>query len=113
MSCCTYQGRYDFPALYEGDTFISREIRISENTGTSLASARLVFSKDGAPTKTLTVGSGLTLTATVAGGWVITIDDWVVNIAIGIHIFDLETTDAEGIVRHYLGGSFKVIKAIA
>jgi len=110
---CTYQGNYDFPALYEGDTFVSRDLTIAEESGTTLASARLVFEKGGAATKTLTTSSGLTLTSSTAGAWVITIDEWTVDLATGVHIYDLETTDADGVVRHYLGGTFRVLDATA
>jgi hypothetical protein len=107
---CTYQQHYDFPALYEGDTFESRNITIQEENGSALSSARLVFEKGGAATKTLTSVSGLTLTSTAAGNWVITINAWTVDIAIGTHFWDLETTDAAGVVKHYLGGIFPVIE---
>lgn len=110
---CTYQGNYDFPSLYEGDTFISRDLTIAEESGTTLASARLVFEKGGTATKTLTSSSGLTLTSTAAGNWIITIDEWDVDIAAGTHVYDLETTDADGVVRHYMGGTFRVLESIA
>ena len=110
---CTYQGHYDFPALYEGDTFVSRDITIAEDVGTTLASARLVFEKGGTITKTLTSLSGLTLVSTASGNWIIRINQWTLDLAVGTHIYDLETTDADGVVRHYVGGSLRVLDATA
>lgn len=107
---CTYQAHYEFPAIYEGDTFESRNITIQEENGSALASARLVFEKGGSATKTLTSASGLTLTSTAAGNWIITIDAWAVSIAVGTHFWDLETTDADGVVKHYMGGTMNVIE---
>jgi hypothetical protein len=107
---CTYQAHYDFPTLYEGDTFEARDITIQEDNGSALSSARLVFERNGTATKTLTSASGLTLTSTAAGNWIITINAWAVDIAVGTHFWDLETTDANGVVKHYLGGVFRVIE---
>jgi 2,4-dienoyl-CoA reductase-like NADH-dependent reductase (Old Yellow Enzyme family) len=76
MSCESEQGRLDFPIGYEGGSLESFAITIAEENGAALSSAQIVFkaADSDAAALTLSDGSGLTLTSTAAGGWIITID---------------------------------------
>ena len=111
MSCESDQGRFDFPAISEGGGILSRDFTIAEESGTTLASASMVFKLAGSDTAalTLTGGDGLTLTATTAGAWVITLDQIdAATLAPGVYFYTLKTTDADGLVNHYLAGTLTV-----
>ena len=90
---------------------MSRDFTIAEESGTTLASASMVFKLAGTDTAalTLTGGSGLTLTATAAGAWVITLDQIdAATLAPGVYFYSLKTTDADGLANHYLAGTLTV-----
>lgn len=111
MSCETEQGWFDFPAISEGGGILSRDFTIEEESGTTLASASMVFKLADTDTAalTLTSGSGLTLTSTTAGAWVITLDKInATTLAPGVYFYTIETTDADGLVNHYLAGTLTV-----
>lgn len=111
MSCETEQGWFDFPAINEGGGILSRDFEIAEESGTTLASASMVFKLSGTDTAalTLTSGSGLTLTSTAAGAWTITLDQIdATTLDPGIYFYTLQTTDADGFVASYLAGTLTV-----
>lgn len=90
---------------------MSRDFTIAEESGTTLASAEMVFKLAGSDSVALTLsgGSGLTLTATTAGAWVITLDQIdSVTLSPGVYFYTLKTTDADGLVNHYLAGTLKI-----
>ena len=90
---------------------MSRDFTIAEESGTTLASASMVFKLAGSDSASLTLsgGSGLTLTATTAGAWVITLDQIdACTLSPGVYFYTLKTTDADGLVNHYLAGTLKI-----
>jgi len=112
MSCDTEQGRLDFPTCREGGSLESFDIAIAEENGAALSSATLTFKIAGSDTAalTLTNGSGLTLTATTAGAWVITIDQIdTITLAAGVYAYNLRTVDANSLKKDYLGGTWQII----
>ncbi len=111
MSCDTDQGTFDFPATYEGGSLKSFDISIAEESGTTLASAIMVFKLADSDTAalTLTSGDGLTLTATTAGAWTITVDEITpVTLAPGVYFYNLKTTDSDGVIEYYLAGTWEI-----
>lgn len=111
MTCENDQGWWDFPCIKEGGGLLSRDFTIAEESGTTLASASMVFKLSGTDTAALTLsgGSGLTLTSTTAGAWVITLDQIdSVSLAAGVYFYTLKTTDADGLVNFYLSGTLQI-----
>lgn len=111
MSCETEQGRFDFPTCWEGGSLESFEISIAEESGNALASAQIIFKAGGADTALLTLanGSGLTLTATTAGAWIITVDQInAITLTAGTYYYNLKTVDAASITKFYLAGTWQI-----
>ena len=111
MSCETEQGTYDFPACWEGGSLESFDIAIAEENGAALSAAQIVFKAGGTDAASLTLAnsSGLTLTTTTAGAWVITVDQInAITLAPGIYYYHLKTTDAGGLVKFYLAGTWEI-----
>jgi hypothetical protein len=111
MSCETEQGRYDFPTCWEGGSLESFDITIAEENGSALSSAQMAFKAGGSDTASLTLenGSGLTLTTTTAGGWVITVDQInAITLTAGIYYYNLKTVDAGGLTKFYLAGTWEI-----
>ena len=111
MSCETEQGRLDFPTCYEGGSLESFSFTIAEEAGAALTDAEIIFRAAGAQTASLAlgVGTGLTLTATTAGGWVITVDQIdTITLATGTYYYSLRTTDAGSLKKHYVAGTWQI-----
>lgn len=111
MSCETEQGRFDFPTCWEGGSLESFDISIAEENGVALTSAQIIFKAGGSDTASLTLanGSGLTLTATTAGAWVVTVDQInVIALAVGTYYYNLKTTDSAGVAKFYLAGTWQI-----
>lgn len=111
MSCCTDRDTYNFPAIKKGETFLARNFTIEESAGTTLASAELSFRLAGVSTTALekTTADGLEIVTATAGGWVIRIEAFVVTLAAGTYVYELWTTDADGVVQNYLSGTMQVM----
>ena len=111
MSCDTEQAQFDFPNCYEGGSLESFDFTIAEENGAALTDATIVFKAAGAQTASLTlsVGSGLVLTATTAGAWVITVSQIsTISLATGTYYYSLKTTDAAGLVKYYVAGTWQI-----
>ena len=105
------QGRLDFPTCYEGGSLESFDIAIAEENGAALSSASIIFKLAGSDTASLTLagGTGLTLTTT-AGAWVVTIDQInTISLTPGVYAYNLATTDANSLTKHYVGGTWQII----
>jgi hypothetical protein len=114
MSCETDQGRYDFPDCHEGGSLESFDITIAEENGAALSAAQIIFKLGATDTASLTLagGSGLTLAATTAGAWVITVDQInAITLAAGTYYYNLKTTDANSLVKFYLAGTWRIKNA--
>ena len=111
-TCCeSEQGRLDFPTCYEGGSLESFDITIAEENGSALSSAQIVFKASDSDTAALTLanGSGLTLTATTAGAWVITIDQInTITLAPGVYFYNLKTVDVNSLTKFYLAGNWTI-----
>jgi len=111
MSCESDQGRFDFPSIFEGGGLASFDFDIAEESGTTLASASIAFKLAGSDTASLTLagGTGLTLTATTASAWTITVDQIDAStLAPGVYAYSLKTTDADELVNYYVGGTWTI-----
>ena len=89
----------------------SFEISIAEENGAALSAAQIIFKAGGSDTASLTLanGSGLTLTATTAGAWVVTVDQInVIALAAGTYYYNLKTTDSAGVAKFYLAGTWQI-----
>ena len=103
--------RYNFKTIRRGATFTSRSLTIQEASGTTLVSAELIFTAGGATASALTKssGSGLTLTSTEAGNWIVTIEQFDVALAEDVYSYELWTVDSANRRWCYLAGNMKVI----
>ena len=111
MSCDTEQGRFDFPASFEGGGIESREFTISIENSPVLSSAEIEFKLAGSDTVALSLNSGdeLTLTSTASENWVITLEQ--VNahgLAAGVYAYNFKTVDATGFPRTPLAGTLTI-----
>ena len=105
------QGWFDFPTISERGGILSREFTIAEESGTTLSTAVMEFKLSGTDSVALSLsgGSGLTLSSTSAGNWVISLDQInSVSLSPGVYYYTLKTTDADGLVNHYLAGTITI-----
>jgi len=110
-TCNTEQGWFDFPTIREGGGILSRDFTIAEESGAALDSAVMDFKLSGTDSVALSLsgGSGLTISSTSAGNWVISLDQIdSVSLAPGVYFYTLKTTDADGLVNHYLAGTLQI-----
>jgi hypothetical protein len=108
MSCQSEQGRLDFPVCYEGGSLESCVITNAEANGVARDDAEIQFKIADSDTAalTLTVGGGLTLAATTAGGWIVTIDQInTIALAPGVYAYNLKTVDVGGLTKFYIAGT--------
>jgi hypothetical protein len=111
MSCESEQGAFNFPTCYEGGSLESFDITIAEENGAALSAATIVFKLAGSDTASLTLagGDGLTLTTT-AGAWVIGVDQInTITLVAGTYFYNLKTTDANGLIKFYLAGTWTIV----
>ena len=111
-TCCeSEQGRLDFPTCYEGGSLESFDLTIAEESGSALSSAQIVFKASDSDTAALTLanGSGLTLTSTTAGAWIITIDQInTITLSPGVYFYNLKTVDVSSRTKFYLAGNWTI-----
>jgi hypothetical protein len=111
--------KYNLVAVTQGDTYPATNVTISGND-TVLSRVRLKIKLTGATTTALTLDSnsaaGITLTATAAGTWAFTIDAipaaTMQTLTAGSYSFDLETTDASGVVKTEFKGNWQILPQI-
>ena len=109
---------YNLPEILRGDTFQSRDVLIKNqttNTPVDLTgyAIKCEFRKEiktGTLVKTLSLGSGLTLTDAVNG--IFTIDDFVVEFEVGIYWYDFQMTSPSEIITTMFGGYMPVLQDV-
>lgn len=109
--------RYDFPALYEGDTHDGLSVTVETTSGGStspvdlstVAIAMQVRDLSGTLALDLSVGSGITKTDAVNG--VFRVDAFTVPAA-GSYEYDIEFTYADSSVKTYMGGKMMVVAGV-
>ena len=108
-------GTYNFPNPHvKGDKFLGGQYTLSLNGSVkdlTSATARCMFrrgSKTGKVVKSLTVGSGLTLTD--ASNGVITIDAFVMDFRPDTYFYDIEITDSAGVIKTFVEGTIVVMQ---
>jgi hypothetical protein len=103
---------YDFPKHVKGDTWSVRTFTVEVNdlakdlTGASIAMK--VRDCKGNVLLSLSVGSGLTITVPTAGKF--QIDAQVLDIIAGVHSYDIEITDAAGVIKTWIAGNLIIIQ---
>lgn len=109
---------YNFPDQYRNDTFNGVQFTIQDadtSTGIDLTNATIKTefkkgSKTGAIVKTLTIGSGITVTDAVNG--VLQFDAFILDWDVATYHYDLEVTFNSGVVKSYIFGTLKVIQDV-
>lgn len=98
--------KYNFPAHIKGDTWSLKTFTVTINdVAKDLTGATIqmkVRDCKGVELLSLSVGSGLTLSAPTSGKF--QIDEQVLNIAAGSHTYDIQITDAAGVVKTWISG---------
>jgi len=108
--------RWDWAAVKQGDTYPA--CLISETLAdTALARVRVKVKLNGVLALDLdSDGSGITLNGTGAGGWSFTIGAisaaQTTLLAPGYYDYDLETTDAGGVVRTEFEGGWEILSQV-
>lgn len=98
----------DFIA-YEGDSF-DPVLTYNDSNGDPISFADVTLkmqirTKNGALLKTITNGAGMTITGNQVA-W-----NTLMDIAQGVHYYDLELTYQDGKIKTLMGGKFSVIKS--
>lgn len=102
------QGIFNFPDQVQGTTLRARSFQFFDG-GTppaNLSSVVMKFSKDGAVTKTPTMA------ITNATTWAFDMQAVAgadMGMEVGIHTFDIKTTDAAGTVQKYVRGTINIL----
>ena len=98
---------YDFPKHIKGDTWPVRTFTIEVNDLakdlTGAAIAMKVRNCNNTVLLSLTDGAGLTITVPTSGKF--QIDEQVLDIAAGVHTYDIEITDAAGVIKTWVKGN--------
>ena len=103
---------YDFPRHRKGDTWNARNFTVTVNdlakdlTGASIAMK--VRDCDLNEMLSLSIGSGITLTLPLEGKF--TIDEQVLDIAAGSYTYDIEITDAAGVIKTWIAGKLIIVQ---
>ena len=108
--------KYNLPEAYKGDTYEAVQFTILENsaaldlTGSTI---KIVFKKNkkqGTTVKTITNGSGITITD--ATGGVFSIDSFNLNWDEGNYYYDIQITNSSGVITTYIAGNINVIQDV-
>ena len=103
------QGVFIFPDHVKGTTLKEQSFTVVvAGLATTLVSASIKFAKDGAVTLTPSV----TVTTATAGAWVLkmnTVAASSMGLAVGIHTYDIQTTDSAGTVEKFVRGTINIL----
>jgi hypothetical protein len=100
---------WDWAAVTTGDTFPATNITESDHDS-NLSRVRISIWLDGATSSALNLDSnGATIVINDAAAWDFTINAISVTLAPGLYFYDLETTDAAGVVRTEFVGSWEIL----
>jgi len=109
--------RMDLPSIKQGDTLRAIAF-VSTGTLTALDRVRMkIKDSDGATLLSRDSDtSGITLNVTTAGAWAYTLDlipaATTAAIAAGLHSYDIETIDADGVVETHFEGCWEITPQI-
>ena len=107
------QGIYNWPDLVSGDTIDVMPFTIAVNgvaPSAALSSVRISIYKDGVTAIEKTSGAGITIIS--AANWQFELDEVAgseTDIAVGFYNVDVETTDADGVVKTYITGNLNIL----
>jgi hypothetical protein len=107
--------KYDFKDVVIGDTFKQRVITMTRNgspidlTGASIAIQFRAAAKTGTLGKSISVGSGITITDAAAG--IFTIAAFTVTMAVDRYFYDVEVT-ISGVIETYFEGVMNVLQGV-
>ena len=109
--------RLDWPSIKQGDTL--RAIQF-DASGTLAALSRVrckVKDSDGATLLSLdSSATGITINTATAGAWRYTLAAQsaatTLTLAAGLHSYDIETTDADGIVETHFQGCWEILPQV-
>ena len=100
---------WEWESITTGDTFPATNITEADHTS-NLSRVRLAFFLDDAEASSLDLDSDDTgVTINDAATWDFTIDVISVSLAPGLYHYDLETTDAAGIVSTEFVGTWQIL----
>jgi hypothetical protein len=105
---------YNIPTQLKNDTFNGVQFTLTNKTtgdpidltGSSIEIEFKFKSKTGTIAKSISVGSGITVSAPATG--VFAIDAFVIDWAIGTYYYDVEITDTSAVVSTYIKGTLLV-----
>jgi len=108
---------WDWASITRGDTYPACNLTAT-GTDTNLARARIkIRNADGGLLLTLDSNtSGITINTATAGAWDYTIDAissaTTSSLPVGIHLYDLEVTGANGVVSTHFKGYWEILAQI-
>lgn len=107
---------YIMPEIMKGDTFDDLQFTIKINdvvedlTGYAIECKFRRNNKRGTVSKTLTVGSGITVTDATNG--VFKIDSFDLDWHAGVYFYDIEFTDTNDLINTYICGTLTVVQDV-
>lgn len=108
---------FNFPDLKTGDTFQEVQLQIKKPDlsapDATLSSIRMMFrqgSETGTLTKSISGGSGMTITD--ATNWIVTIMKFNIDWAVDKYFYDVEITDSNNVIDTVQGGTQKIIQDV-
>jgi len=110
---------YNMPDIVKGDTFKDLQFTITINsvaedlTGYAIACKFRKGSKTGREIKSLTVGSGITITDATNGIFQINAFDLGVTFTAGVYYYDIEFTDTSNVINTWISGTIEVIQDVS
>jgi len=110
-------GKFNFPDLETGDTFKSVQFQVKKSDlsapDATLTSIRMMFrqgSKTGTLTKSISSGSGMTITDST--NWIVTIAKFNIDWEVATYYYDIETTDSNDVIDTVQGGTQKITQDV-
>ena len=102
---------YNFPSIYQGDTFTNRSITITINTiAVDLTGATVTLELTSKDKKKVIKSVPITITDPING--VITIGSWDVDIKDYIYLYEFKINKADNSTLTYMVGEFPVLNSI-
>jgi len=108
---------YNMPDQYKNDTFNGVQFTIQNSagdaidlTGATVATKFRKNSKTGTVVKSITSGSGITVSDPSNG--ILSYDAFILDWDYGTYYYDLEVTFASGVVKTYVYGTINVIQDV-
>lgn len=108
--------KYNLPDGYKGDTYQANQFTITLNgvvldlTGSSIKIQFRKEKKTGAAVKTITDGSGITITNPTGGVFVI--DKFDMIFVPNLYYYDIQITDSSGDIFTYVFGTLNVVQDV-